>query len=292
MSNIPDKCLKSAAPIKWDKTANHIDCEYCGYTNLINNANSSKIKKFNKLSENIFQKFGKFSKNSFSKAKDSLNKNKKFILISIFSILLFGGIFKKVKMSLTFSPEKYCKIAPPGKYTSVKDEKPYINYKFAGCWYKPINEEFQETGFFPKNTFIKEWNSPKNRYQFMRINIDILSNRINIINYMYIAKDNRIITAKTSNIVYEENEQYISNIDYEYVDKVLKFDLEWEDDYLHTRENLEWESDFPQSREIRLVEYSKYIKPENRRIKLSVNYENIFKEGNFMIKRVDLFPKN
>ena len=195
--------------------------------------------------------------------------------------MLFGGIFKKVKMSLTFSPEKYCKIAPPGKYTSVKAKKPYINYKFEGCWYKPINEEFQETGFFPKNTFIKEWNSPKNRYQFMRINIDILSNRINIINYMYIAKDNSIITAKTSNIAYEENEEYISNIDYEYVDKVLKFDLEWENYDLEVLEEA-----FAQKREIRLVEYSQYIKPENRRIKLSVTYKDIIKEGDFMMKRV------
>ena len=77
MKNIPDKCLKCGAPIKWDKSSNHIDCEYCGYTTLINNSSSSKIKKFNKLSENIFLKFGKFSKNRFSKAKDSLNKNKK-----------------------------------------------------------------------------------------------------------------------------------------------------------------------------------------------------------------------
>ena len=47
MKNIPDKCLKCGAPIKWDKTSNHIDCEYCGYTNLINNKNYSKIKKLN-----------------------------------------------------------------------------------------------------------------------------------------------------------------------------------------------------------------------------------------------------
>ena len=281
MKNIPEKCLKCGAPIKWDKTSKHIDCEYCGYTNLINNSNSTKIKKFNKLSENIFQKVGTFSKNRFSKAKDSLNKNKKFIFISIFSILLLGGIFKKVKTSLTFSPAKFCKIAPPGKYTSGKADKPYISYKFEGCWYKPINEEFQETGFFPENKFIKEWNLPKNRYQFMRIKIDPFTNRISIINYMYIAKDDSIISAKTSNISYEENlRSYdLYNHVYEYVDKVLRFDLEWENDH-------------PQSREIRLVEYSQYIKPENRRIKLSVNYKNIYKEGDFLMKRVDLFPKN
>ena len=36
MSNIPDKCFKCGAPIKWDKSSNYIDCEYCGYSNLIN----------------------------------------------------------------------------------------------------------------------------------------------------------------------------------------------------------------------------------------------------------------
>ena len=285
MKNIPDKCLKCGAPIKWDKSSNHIDCEYCGYSNLINNGDFSKInnsiKKFNKSTENIFQKVGTFSKNRFFKVKDSLNKNKKFIFISILSILLFGGIFKKVKMSLTFSPEKYCDIDLPGEYSSVKNNKPYINYKFEGCWYKPINEEFQETGFFPENNFIKEWNLPKNRYQFMRIKIDPLTNRISIINYMYIAKDDIIISAKTSNISYEENEEYISNIDYEYVDKVLKFDLAW-DNY----DSILFEEAFPQKREIRLVTYSEYIKPENRRIKLSVTYKDIIKEGDFMMKRV------
>ena len=50
MKNIPDKCLKCGAPIKWDKTSNHIDCEYCGYTNLINNLGKFTISEGKKYS--------------------------------------------------------------------------------------------------------------------------------------------------------------------------------------------------------------------------------------------------
>jgi len=275
MKNIPDKCLKCGAPIKWDKSSNHIDCEYCGYTTLINNSSCSKIKKFNKLSENIFQKIGTIFKNRFSKAKYLLNKNKKFIFISLLSILIFGGIFKKVKMSLTFSPEKYCNISPPGEYTSVRSVKPRIDSKFLGCWYKPIDEEYQKTGFFRGYRFIRDWNSPKSRYQFMRIESEYEGFRdvgYRIINYMYIAKDKSIISAKTSNISYEKNEKYSSAFETEYVDEVLKFDLEWEYGDLQSREIRIWESQFSQIEDgIKLLVYK---------------YNKFYKEGEFWMKRI------
>ena len=275
MKNIPDKCLKCGAPIKWDKTSNHIDCEYCGYTNLINNASSLKIKKFNKLSENIFQIVGTFSKNRFSKAKFLLNKNKKYIFISLLSISLFGGIFRKVKISLTFSPEKYCNIVPPGEYTSVRSVKPSIDSKFLGCWYKPIDEEYQKTGFFRGYRFIRDWNLPESSYQFMRIESEYEGFRevgYRIINYMYIAKDKSIISAKTSNISYQKNEKYSSAFDTEYVDEVLKFDLEWEYGDPQRREVRVWESQFSQIEDgIKLYVYK---------------YNKLYKEGEFWMKRI------
>ena len=75
MKNIPDKCLKCGAPIKWDKTSNHIDCEYCGYTNLINNLGKFTISEGKKYS--FFSSIKNNSEKYLLAIKEKLKKDLK-----------------------------------------------------------------------------------------------------------------------------------------------------------------------------------------------------------------------
>ena len=88
MKNIPDKCLKCGAPIKWDKTSNHIDCEYCGYTNLINNKNSSKLKKLN----NFLSKGNIYLEETTKKIGNFLKGINPFVALGIFAV---GWLFMR-----------------------------------------------------------------------------------------------------------------------------------------------------------------------------------------------------
>ena len=106
MKNIPKTCINCGAPIKWDNSSNFIDCEYYGYSNLINLGSFSKlinsIKIAKKSSINLFHIGKRLPKSLFSTAKNSSSKflgsnqfikNKKLIFIlpiTLLSVVVVG----------------------------------------------------------------------------------------------------------------------------------------------------------------------------------------------------------
>lgn len=225
MKNIPKTCSNCGAPIKWDKSSNFIDCEYCGYTTLIEVKSSIKeeiSKNTKEFNPNPFQKLVSFSKNIFLKAKFSFSKfkssnqfirNKKLIFITSFlipipilSFYIFGKFFNTIDISKNYSPEISCKIPKRNQFASTNLR--WIDPIFIGCWHKEEVFDFEKEiaigvdPIYEKFMKIKKTNNKLN-ITYWRINLAI----------------NKIEFAEISNISYffkVRQKNYI------------KFDIKWD----------------------------------------------------------------
>jgi len=168
MKNIPKTCSNCGAPIKWNKSSSYIDCEYCGYSNLINLGSFStlinSIKKIKTFSnKKLFKYKSDFTKLLFS----NLSKRKKTIIflipISLLSAALVGKLLKKENIPI---PNSYIPAVPSNNSKTICNireifkESVYIkraefNSKFIGCW--------------------------KSKNDSINLNISIISSKLNII---------------------------------------------------------------------------------------------------------------
>ena len=168
MKNIPKTCSNCGAPIKWNKSSSYIDCEYCGYSNLINLGSFSNL-------INSIKKIKTFSTSNLFKSKidsskllvSNLSKRKKTILflipISLLSAALVGKLLEKENVPI---PNSYIPAVPSNNSKTICNireifkESVYIqraefNSKFIGCW--------------------------KNKNDSINLNISIISNKLNLI---------------------------------------------------------------------------------------------------------------
>ena len=192
MSNIPDKCFKCGAPIKWDKSSNYIDCEYCGYSNLINLGSFSTL-------VNLIKKIKKFSINQLLKPKiqslkllvSNLSRRKKIIFlipITISSFFLISKVSEKEIIDNSdffiyenrISAQTKCPIKVlKKKFININQQK--LDSSFIGCWKNQKlgkNYNYDFLLIFPKSNkleMISRWEytpDKMNQYDYVS-NIDI-----------------------------------------------------------------------------------------------------------------------
>lgn len=175
MKNIPKTCSNCGAPIKWDKSSSYIDCEYCGYPNLIN------LRSFSTLINSI-KKSKKFSIHQLLKTKiesskllvSNLSRRKKIIIflipITISSFLLISKVLEKemiddsdfFKYENRISAQTKCPIKVlKKKFININQQK--LDSSFIGCWKKEKLDKDYNYSFlliFPKSNkleMISRW---------------------------------------------------------------------------------------------------------------------------------------
>ncbi len=79
--NVPYKCINCGAPIQWDRSSDHIKCDFCGTFNYLENNNYLKLKSFISSFKNLsWQNL---------KTKDLKKSNLFFVIPLFFLLILF-----------------------------------------------------------------------------------------------------------------------------------------------------------------------------------------------------------